>query len=69
MDAIEEIRAVVKGDCYISGMSAVVTDTKNLSNQETPVYVLIAVILAVIDDGFGDCASFLFIKHRHGNYL
>ena len=34
MDAIEEIRAVVKGDCYISGMSAVVTDTKNLSNQE-----------------------------------
>ena len=48
MDAIEEIRAVVKGDCYISGMSAVVTDTKNLSNQETPVYVLIAVILAVI---------------------
>lgn len=48
MDAIEEIRDVVKGRCYISGMSAVVTDTKNLSNQETPIYVLIAVILAVV---------------------
>lgn len=48
MDAIEEIRRVVQGRCLISGMSAVVTDTKNLSNQETPVYVLIAVILAVV---------------------
>lgn len=48
MDAIEEIREVVQGQCYVSGMSAVVTDTKNLSNQETPVYVLIAVILAVV---------------------
>lgn len=48
MDAIEEIRDVVKGRCYISGMSAVVTDTKNLSNQETPIYVLIAVVLAVV---------------------
>lgn len=48
MDAIEELRDVVQGRCYISGMSAVVTDTKNLSNQETPIYVLIAVVLAVI---------------------
>lgn len=48
MDAIEELREVVKDRCYISGMSAVVTDTKNLSNQETPIYVLIAVVLAVI---------------------
>lgn len=48
MNAIEEIRDVVKGRCNISGMSAVVTDTKNLSNKETPIYVLIAVILAVL---------------------
>ncbi len=47
MNAIEEIREVVQGQCYISGMSAVVTDTKNLSNRETPIYVLIAVVLAV----------------------
>lgn len=48
MDAIEEIRSVVDGACFVSGMSAIVTDTKNLSNQEVPIYVLIAVVLAVI---------------------
>ena len=48
MDAIEELRSVADKQCYISGMSAVVTDTKNLSDQEVPIYVLIAVILAVI---------------------
>lgn len=48
MDAIEELRSVADKQCYISGMSAVVTDTKNLSNKEVPIYVLIAVILAVI---------------------
>ncbi len=48
MDAIEEIRSVVKDQCFISGMSAVVTDTKNLSDQEVPIYVLIAVVLAVV---------------------
>lgn len=48
MDAIEELRSVADKQCYISGMSAVVTDTKNLSDKEVPVYVLIAVILAVI---------------------
>ncbi len=48
MDAIEELRGVADKQCYISGMSAVVTDTKNLSDKEVPIYVLIAVILAVI---------------------
>lgn len=48
MDAIEEIRAIAGKQCFLSGMSAVVTDTKNLSNQETPIYVLIAVILSTI---------------------
>ena len=48
MDAIEEIRSIVKDQCFVSGMSAVVTDTKNLSAQEVPIYVLIAVVLAVI---------------------
>lgn len=48
MDAIEELRSVADKQCYISGMSAVVTDTKNLSEKEVPIYVLIAVILAVI---------------------
>lgn len=48
MKAIEEIRRVTGEQCFLSGMSAVVTDTKNLSEQETPIYVLIAVILTCI---------------------
>lgn len=48
MDAIDELRHVADKQCYISGMSAVVTDTKGLINQEVPIYVLIAVILAII---------------------
>ena len=48
MEAIEEIRSVTNKQCYLSSMSAVVTDIKNLSNKETPIYVLIAVILCCI---------------------
>lgn len=48
MEAIEEIRSIAGEQCFLSGMSAVVTDTKNLSNKETPIYVLIAVLLSCI---------------------
>ena len=48
MEAIESLRKVMNKQCFLSGMSAVVTDTKNLSNKETPIYVLIAVILSTI---------------------
>lgn len=48
MNAIEEIRRITGEQCFLSGMSAVVTDTKNLSEKETPLYVAIAVVLAVI---------------------
>ena len=48
MDAIAQIRKIAGKQCFLSGMSAVVTDTKNLAEKETSVYVLIAVILAVI---------------------
>lgn len=48
MDAIEDIRQVTAGQCFISGMSAVVTDTKNLSDKETPIYVCLAVALSVV---------------------
>ena len=47
MDAIGEIRSLAGEQCFLSGMSAVVTDTKNLAEKETPIYVLIAVLLAV----------------------
>ena len=48
MEAIGEIRKLAGKECFLSGMSAIVTDTKNLAEKETPLYVLIAVILAVI---------------------
>lgn len=48
MEAIEEIRSIAREQCFLSGMSAVVTDTKNLSNKETPIYVLIAVVLSCV---------------------
>lgn len=47
MEAIGEIRELAGKQCFLSGMSAIVTDTKNLAEKETPVYVLIAVLLAI----------------------
>lgn len=48
MDAIEAIRGLAGKQCFLSSMSSVVVDTRNLSNQETPIYVLIAVILSCL---------------------
>ena len=48
MKAIEEIREIAGEQCFLSGMSAIVTDTKKLAEKETPLYVLIAVVLAVL---------------------
>ena len=46
MDAIRDIRAVAGRQCFVSGMSALVTDLKDLCEQEEPIYVGIAVALA-----------------------
>jgi len=46
MDAIREIRAAAGEQCFVSGMSALVTDLKDLCEKEEPVYVGIAVALA-----------------------
>lgn len=48
MDAIGKIRKLTGKQCFLSGMSAIVTDTKELSERETPIYVLIAVILSSV---------------------
>ncbi len=48
LNAIEEIRSIAGKQVFLSGMSAVVIDTKNLSDKEVPVYVLIAVTLCLI---------------------
>lgn len=46
--AVEQIRKVSNKECLLGSMSAVVEDTKILSNQETPIYVGIAAILTLI---------------------
>ena len=57
MDAIAAIRTLSGEHCFLSSMSAIVTDTKNLVEQEMPVYVIIAallccLVLAVTMDSF-----------------
>lgn len=48
MAAIEDIRDLAGKQCFLSGMSAIVTDTKNLAESEVVIYVVIAVILSSI---------------------
>lgn len=48
MKAIQDVRDVTDNQCYIAGMSAVVTDTKTMAEKETPLYVLVAVVLVCI---------------------
>ena len=46
MDAIREIRSIAGKQCFVTGMSALVTDLKDLCEKEEPIYVGIAVLLA-----------------------
>ena len=48
LNAIEEIRKITDKQCFVSGMSAVNLDIKNLSNEESVMYVVIAVLLVSI---------------------
>lgn len=48
ISAVKEIRKVAGEDCFISGMTALVIDLKDLCEKEEPVYVAVAVILASI---------------------
>lgn len=47
MDTITSLRKTVGEKCFISGMSAVITDVKNLSLKEMPIYVMIAAVLSL----------------------
>lgn len=47
MDAVTQMRKTVDKQCFISGMTGVVTDIKNLCLKEMPVYVVIAVLLCL----------------------
>ena len=48
MNSVEELRKITDEHCKISGMTATVLDTRNLSDSEVVIYVIIAVILCLI---------------------
>ena len=48
MDTVREIRSIAGKQCFVSGMSALVTDLKDLCEKEEPIYVAIAVVLAAV---------------------
>lgn len=57
LDAIQEIRGLTKNQCFLSGMSATVTDIKKICNSEAVMYVVIAaglsaIVLALTMDSF-----------------
>ncbi|SKA95776.1 hypothetical protein SAMN05443428_11934 [Caloramator quimbayensis] len=48
MDAISSIRKVTNEQCFLGGVAAIVKDTKDLADKETPIYVLLAVALCLL---------------------
>lgn len=56
INAIVEIKSIMKKDCLLGGMSTILEDTKELVNQELPKYVLCAVIFSLI-------VLFLFLEN------
>lgn len=46
--AVKQIRHITEGKCFVSGMSAMVTDLKDLCEGEEPIYVAMAVVLACL---------------------
>ena len=47
-NAIKDIRKVLNKQCFLSGASAIIKDTKELADKETPIYVSLAVIFCAI---------------------
>ena len=48
MDAVGQMRKLANDQCFISGMTGVVTDIKNLALKELPIYVVIAALLSLV---------------------
>lgn len=47
-NALSDVRKIAGKQAFLSGVAGVIKDTKDLANKETPIYVLIAVILSII---------------------
>lgn len=65
MQAVHDIRAISNEQCFLSGMSSIVVDTKELADREAPIYIAIAValsfvVLALMMDSFMIPLLFLF---------
>lgn len=48
LKAIGEIKTIMNKQCFLSGMSAIMEDTKNLADKEAPFYVVLAVFISLI---------------------
>ena len=48
MKAVEDLRKIVKKDCFVSGMTSVILDVRDLAMQEMPIYVVIAALLSLV---------------------
>ncbi len=48
MEALTQLRKVANKQCFLSGMTGVVTDIKNIAMQELPIYVVIAAVLSLV---------------------
>ena len=48
MEAVTDMRKIANEQCFISGMSGVVTDIKNIALEEMPIYVVIAAGLSLL---------------------
>lgn len=46
--SVKQIKKILPENCYLSGISAMNSDTKEMTDRETPIYILIAVALAII---------------------
>ena len=48
MEAIDQVRSVCNAKCFLAGFSVVIKDTRDLMDQELPIFVALAVILALV---------------------
>ena len=48
MNAIDDVRSILNKQCFLSGMSAIVRDTKDIAEREAPFYVLVAVLISLV---------------------
>ncbi|NCB32746.1 MAG: hypothetical protein EOM64_02490 [Erysipelotrichia bacterium] len=48
MNAVSDIRTLADRQCFVTGMTPVVLDTKNLADEEAPTYVALAVLLSAV---------------------